>query len=62
MRYACVPIWWHDLFGFGNFAPFHLPSIFPFGSWTIVHKGQKIESAQKTHASRGCCEMHANQF
>ena len=23
---------------------------------------QKIESAQKIHASRGCCEMHGNQF
>ena len=22
--------------------------------------GQKIESAQKNHASRGCCERHAN--
>ena len=35
---------------------FHLPSKwpkFPFGPWTIVHGGQKIESAQKIHASRG---------
>ena len=24
--------------------------------------GQKIESAQKIHASRGQCEMHGNQF
>ena len=23
------------------------------GSWTIVHGGQKIESAQKIHAGRG---------
>ena len=26
---------------------------FPFGPWTIVHGGQKIESAQKIQASRG---------
>ena len=26
---------------------------FPFEPWTIVHGGQKIESAQKIHASRG---------
>ena len=26
---------------------------FPFGPWTIVHGGQKIELAQKIHASRG---------
>ena len=35
---------------------FHLPSKwpkFPFGPWAIVHGGQKIESAQKIHASRG---------
>ena len=25
----------------------------PFRQWTIVHGGQKIESAQKIHASRG---------
>ena len=25
---------------------------FPFRPWTIVHGGQKIESAQKIHASR----------
>ena len=36
---------------------------FPFEPWTIalVHGCQKIESAQKIHASRGCGEMHANQ-
>ena len=28
----------------------------------VVHGGQKIESAQKIHASRGWCERHANQF
>ena len=40
---------------FGDFASFCLPSKpkFPFGPWTIVHGGQKIESAQKIHASRG---------
>ena len=35
---------------------FRLPSKwpkFPFGPWTIVHGGQKIELAQKNHANRG---------
>ena len=27
--------------------------ILSFGPWAIVHGGQKIESAQKIHASRG---------
>ena len=30
----------------------NLPN-FSFGPWTIVYGGQKIESAQKIHASRG---------
>ena len=41
---------------FGDFASFCLASKqtkFPFGPWTIVHGGQKIESAQKIHANRG---------
>ena len=45
-----------DLSRFGVMAPFCLPSKlpkFPFGPWAIVHGGQKIESAQKIHASRG---------
>ena len=29
---------------------------------TIIRGGQKIELALIIHASRGCCEMHANQF
>ena len=29
---------------------------------TIVHGGQKIESAQKIHTSRGRCNLHVNQF
>ena len=33
---------------------------FPF--WSMVHGGQKIESAKKIHASRGWRAMHANQF
>ena len=43
------------LFGFGVMAPFSLPSKrpkFPFGPWTIVHGGQKIELTQKIYASR----------
>ena len=54
-----------DLSGFGDFTHFCLPSKqpkFPFQPWTIVHGGQKIESVQKIHASRGRHEMHANQF
>ena len=45
-----------DLSGFGDIATFMLPSKqpkFPFRPWTIVHGGQKIELAQKIHASRG---------
>ena len=44
------------LSSFGVMAPFCLPSKqpnFPFGPWAIVHGGQKIELAQKIHASRG---------
>ena len=44
------------LSGFGVMAPSCLPSKrpnFPFGPWAIVHGGQKIESAQKIHASGG---------
>ena len=46
----------HDLSHFGVMTPFYLPSKqpkFPFGPWAIVHGGQKIELAQKIHASRG---------
>ena len=41
---------------FGDLAPFCLPS----KTAKISHGGQKIEPAQKIHANRGCCEMHAN--
>ena len=54
----------HDLSGFGVMAPFYMPSKqskFPFEPWTIFHGGQKIESAQKIHTSRGWREMHGNQ-
>ena len=51
-----------DLFGFGDTATFKKWPNFPFEPWTIVHGGQKIESPQKIHASRGGCEMYANQF
>ena len=45
----------HDISGFGDFLLFQTPSKrpkFPFGPWTIVHGGQKIELPQKNHASR----------
>ena len=35
---------------------------FPFGPWAILHRGQKIELAQKIHASRSWPERHANQL
>ena len=38
---------------FGDFAPFQIWPNCPFKPWTIVHGGQKIESAQKIHASIG---------
>ena len=43
-------------FGFGDL--FHFVYLqkrpnFPFGPWTIVHGGQKIELAQKIYAGRG---------
>ena len=44
------------LFGFGvmaSFACLQKRPKFPFRPWTIVHGGQKIELAQKIHASRG---------
>ena len=43
----------HGLSSFGDFAPFHFWPNFPFGLWTTVHGGQKIELAHKIHASRG---------
>ena len=46
-----------DFSGFGVMAPFCLPSkMAKISLWTmdyIVHGGQKIELAQKIHASRG---------
>ena len=35
---------------------------FPSDHGPQSNEGQKIESAQKIHASRGCCEVHENQF
>ena len=46
--------------GFGDFAPFvclQKQPKFPFRLW-----GSKIESTQKIHASKGRCEIHANQY
>ena len=45
-------VWWAWLL-FGDIATFQNWPNFPFGLWTIVHGGQKIESTQKIHASRG---------
>ena len=46
--------------GFEHFSPSHFPSNSPFETWTIVHEGQKIKSAQKICTSSGWPEMHAN--
>ena len=54
--------WWAWLLRFWRFCLLSKRPIFPFRPWTIVHGGQKINSAQKIHANRGSCEMHANQF
>ena len=61
MRCACISaaahtkFGGHGLSGFGVKAPFVFIQKWLFGPWTIVHGigGQKIESAQKIHASRG---------
>ena len=57
----------HDISGFGEIVPFS--NTFKTAKishqtmdWSMVHGGQKIELAQKIHASRGGCEMHGNQF
>ena len=43
----------HGLFGFRDIATFLIWPNFPFGPWAIiVHGDQKIELAQKIHASR----------
>ena len=45
-----------DLSGFRVMATFvclQKQPKFPFGPWTIVHGGQKIDFAQKIYASRG---------
>ena len=46
--------WWAWDLRFWRFFSFFVClqkwSNFPFGPWTIVHGGQKIESAQKIHA------------
>ena len=53
------------LSGFGDFVPFSFAfktAKISLRTMGIVHGGQKIELAQKIHASRGWSEMHANQF
>ena len=49
----CSDFFGHGLFDFNDIATFQIWPNFPFRPWTIVHGGQKIESAQKIHASRG---------
>ena len=42
------------LSGFGDIAPFSFPSkTAEISLWTMDYRGQKIELAQKIHASRG---------
>ena len=55
----------HVLSGLKDMATFQKRPNFPFGAWTIVHghgKFNRSESAQKIHASRSRCYMHAHQF
>ena len=52
-------------FGFGDFAPFCLPSNLAKFSFRTMHGRQKInlwELAQKIHASRDGCQVHAHLF
>ena len=63
VKSICTNFCKYCLSGFGDLAP----SLFTFKTAkfpfrTIVHEGQKIELAKKIYASRGGCEMHANQF
>ena len=57
MKCIADQFWWVWFLRFLEILPlFRLPSKrpkFPFGPWAIVHGGQKIELAQKIHASRG---------
>ena len=53
----------HGLFIYGDLVPSSLPSKtakFPFRPWTIVHGGQKIESAQKIWQVEDVKCMQAN--
>ena len=53
----------HGFYGFEDLGTFCLPS--ETAKLTIVHGGgggQKIKLAHNFNASRGCCEMHANQI
>ena len=53
------------LSGLKDMATFQKRPNFPFGAWTLVHghgKFNRSESAQKIHASRSRCHVHAHQF
>ena len=52
----------HGLSGFGDIATSQIWPNFPFGPWTIVHGGQKIESAQKFMQVEGDMKCMQNQF
>lgn len=65
VKSMCTKFGGHGLPGFGDLPPFVCLQIslldhghLQFG----VNEGQKIKWAQKIHASRDCCGMHANQF
>ena len=54
-----------DLSSFGDTATLKKRPNFPFDPWTIVHGHQKFnrsELAQKIHASRCWCNIHAHQI
>ena len=55
--------WWVWLLRFRRFCPLLFAfKTAKFSLQTMDHGGQKMKSAQKIHANRGSCEMHANQF
>ena len=52
MSHACTPILVGLASRFWGYCYSQKRPNFPFGPW-IVHGGQKLELAQKNHASRG---------
>ena len=65
VTYHAHQFWWAWLLRFRRYCYFQKWPNFPFDPWTIVHGHQKFnrsESAQKIHANRCWCNIHAHQF